>query len=74
MWSIGWTGFVIRRLRALRVRTVPEFLEGRFNTDVRSLAGLAAFVVGVLNMGMFLQAEGTFLGIIMGLPRSKLPV
>ena len=74
MWFTGRTGFVIKRLRALQVRTVPEFLEGRFNANIRSLAGLAAFAVGVLNMGIFLQVEGAFLAIIMGLPAPKLPL
>ena len=46
MWIVGRTGFVITRLRTLEVRTMPEFMEGRFNARVRSITGLAAFVVG----------------------------
>ena len=74
MWMVGWTGFVIRKLREQRVRTVPEYLETRFNINVRWIAGLAAFVVGILNLGIFLQVEGSFLTVIMGLPESHLPL
>ena len=74
MWTVGWTGFVIRKLRELRVRTVPEFLENRFNIKVRWIAGLASFVVGILNLGIFLQVEGAFLTVIMGLPPRSLPL
>ncbi len=74
MWTVGWTGLIIRKLREVRVRTVPEFLETRFNTKVRWIAGLASFVVGVLNLGIFLQVEGAFLTVIMGLRPSHLPL
>jgi SSS family solute:Na+ symporter len=71
MCFVGWKGFVVKRLRALELRTVPEFMEARFSPAVRSIAGLATFVVGVLNMGIFLQAESSFLAIVMGIAESK---
>ncbi len=74
MWIVGRTGFVIRSLRNLEVRTMPEFMEGRFNTRVRSITGLAAFAVGVLNMGIFLQVESWFMAILMGIPESRILV
>lgn len=74
MWMVGWTGLVIRKLREMRVRTVPEYLETRFNIRVRWIAGLASFVVGVLNLGIFLQVEGSFLTVIMGLKPRHLPL
>lgn len=74
MWTVGWTGLVIRKLRELRVRTVPEYLETRFNRRVRWIAGLASFIVGVLNLGIFLQVEGSFLTVIMGLRPTYLPL
>jgi solute:Na+ symporter, SSS family len=74
MWMVGWTGFVIRKLREQRVRTVPEYLETRFNVRVRWIAGLASFLVGVLNLGIFLQVEGSFLTVIMGLKPRHLPL
>ena len=74
MWLVGRTGLVIKRLRALEVRTVPEYLERRFSTNVRWIAGLATLLVGVLNMGIFLQTEGTFLAVVMGISPTKLPL
>ncbi len=72
MFAVGWSGLVIRRLRALELRTVPEFMEKRFNSNIRSIAGLATFMVGVLNMGIFLQAESAFMAAIMGMPESSI--
>lgn len=72
MFAVGWTGLVIKRLRALEIRTVPEFMEKRFDVNVRSLAGLAMFIVGVLNMGIFLQGESAFMAAIMGLPEGRI--
>jgi SSS family solute:Na+ symporter len=72
MFVVGWTGLVIKGLRALEVRTVPEFMERRYNAHVRSLAGLAMFVVGVLNLGIFLQAESAFMAAILGLPEARI--
>jgi len=72
MAFVGWKGFVVKRLRELAVHTVPEFMEARFDRNIRSIAGLATFVVGVLNMGIFLQAESSFLAIMMGIPESRI--
>ncbi len=71
MFFVGWNGFVVKKLRELEMRTVPEFLETHFSPGVRSIAGLATFVVGVLNMGIFLQVEATFLAIMMGIPERQ---
>ncbi len=74
MWFVGWRGFIVGRLRTLELRTVPEYMERRFNSTVRSVAGLATFTVGALNMGIFLQAESSFLAILMGIPESRILV
>jgi len=74
MWVIGQTGFVIKHLRSLRIRTVPEYFEIRFRPGVRWIAGVLIFLTGILNMGIFLQVEGKFLTIAMGLPPSSLPL
>jgi SSS family solute:Na+ symporter len=74
MWIIGQTGFVIKRLRSLGIRTVPEYFEMRFKPGVRWIAGLLIFITGILNMGIFLQVEGKFLSIAMGFPAHTLPV
>ncbi len=71
MFLVGWKGFVVKKLRELEARTVPEFLETHYSARVRSIAGFATFTVGVLNMGIFLQVESTFLAIVMGIPSSQ---
>jgi len=74
MWLVGRTGFVIRKLRSLEVRTVPEYFAGRFSPGVRWTAGVLTFLTGVLNVGIFLQVEGRFLAIVTGLPPETLPL
>ena len=74
MWLIGRTGFVIRKLRTLELRTVPEYFEKRFTPGVRWVAGVLTFLTGVLNLGIFLQVEGRFLVIVTGLPAETLPL
>ena len=74
MWIVGKTGFVIKRLRSMKVMTVPEYFEGRFNANIRWIGGVLTFFAGVLNMGIFLQVEGKFLTIIFGQPPSALPL
>jgi SSS family solute:Na+ symporter len=74
MWVIGKTGFVIKHLRSLGIKTVPEYFEIRFQRGVRWIAGLLIFLTGILNMGIFLQVEGKFLVIAMGFPAHTLPV
>ena len=74
MWIIGKTGFVIKHLRSLGIRTVPEYFEMRFKPGVRWIAGVLIFLTGILNMGIFLQVEGRFLSITMGFPAQTLPI
>lgn len=63
---VGQTGFIIEGLRKLRVMTVPEFYELRYNRPLRILGGLILFAGGVLNMGVFLKLDGVFLSHAMG--------
>lgn len=74
MWLIGRTGFVIKKLRALEIRTVPEYFSQRYSNNIRVIAGVLTFLTGILNMGIFLQVEGRFLCIILGLPADALPI
>lgn len=74
MWLVGKTGFIVRKLRAREVRTVPEYFEVRFSRGVRVLAGMLTFLTGVLNLGIFLQVEGRFLVIVTGLSIDYLPL
>ena len=64
---IGKTGFIVAGLRKLRVITIPEFYELRYNKSVRWLGGVLLFLGGVLNMGIFLRFDGIFLTETMGL-------
>ncbi|MGH9667697.1 MAG: sodium:solute symporter family transporter, partial [Bryobacteraceae bacterium] len=72
MIFIGRTGFIVRRLRALGLMTVPEYFELRYSRRLRVLTGVLVAIGGILNMGVFLKVEGTFLTLITGLPLSYL--
>ena len=50
---IGKTGFIVTRLRYLRVMTVPEFYEIKYSRGVRVLGGVFLALAGTLNMGLF---------------------
>ncbi len=64
---IGKSGFIVSGLRRLKVITIPEFYELRYNRSVRWLGGVLLFLGGVLNMGIFLRFDGIFLTESMGL-------
>ena len=72
MLFIGRTGFIIRKLRGLGLMTVPEFFEVKYSRNLRVLTGIMVAAGGILNMGVFLKVEGTFLAIIAGIPLSHL--
>jgi solute:Na+ symporter, SSS family len=72
MIFLGATGFMIFRLRDLGLTTVPEFFEVKYSRPLRIVAGVLVAVGGLLNMGVFLKVEGTFLTIISGLPVADL--
>jgi solute:Na+ symporter, SSS family len=72
MIFIGRTGFIVKKLRAARLMTIPEYFEARYSRRLRVLAGLLVATGGILNMGVFLKIEGTFLSIISGIPLSYL--
>lgn len=63
---VGKTGFIIEKLRAYGMMTIPQFYELRFNKKVRVLGGLILFIGGILNMGIFLKFDGIFLSEVMG--------
>src|SRR5713226_4217954 len=68
MIIVGRTGFVISRLRQLKLMTVPEFFEIRYSRGLRLVTGLLVALGGILNMGVFLKIEGEFLTIVSGIP------
>ncbi|MCA1842042.1 MAG: sodium:solute symporter family protein, partial [Actinobacteria bacterium] len=49
MIFVGRTGFVIRRLRDLKLMTVPEYFEVRYSRGLRILTGVLVAVGGILN-------------------------
>ncbi len=50
---IGKTGFIVSRLRHLKVMTVPEFYEIKYTRGVRLLGGCILALAGTLNMSLF---------------------
>jgi len=64
--AIGLTGFIVYKLRQLRVMTIPEFYEMRFGRNVRIVGGIILALGGILNMGLFLQAGARFMMGITG--------
>jgi solute:Na+ symporter, SSS family len=72
MIVVGRTGFVISRLRQMRLMTVPEFFEARYSRGLRLLTGVLVALGGILNMGVFLKIEGEFLTIVSGIDRRYL--
>ena len=64
---IGLTGFIVYRLRAMGLMTIPEFYGKRFDTRVRWLGGLVLAGAGILNMGLFLRAGADFITAVTGL-------
>src|SRR5947207_1703692 len=52
MIFVGRTGFVISRLRELRLMTVPEFFEVKYSRGLRLVTGVLVALGGILNMGV----------------------
>jgi len=59
--AIGLTGFIVYKLRQLRIMTIPEFYGMRFGRNVRIVGGIILALGGILNMGLFLQAGARFM-------------
>ena len=64
---VGLTGFLVVRLRATGVLTIPEYYEQRFGRRTRILGGLVLAFGGILNMGMFLKTESMFIVTVTGM-------
>lgn len=67
MIVVGRTGFVIGRLRELKLMTVPEYFEVKYSRGLRIVTGVLVAIGGILNMGVFLKIEGEFLTIVSGI-------
>jgi len=64
---IGVTGFIVVRLRAHEVLTIPEYYEKRFGRRTRILGGIMLAFGGLLNMGLFLKVGAMFIVGITGM-------
>lgn len=65
-YVIGKTGFIVAPLRRLKVLTIPEFYEQRFDKSTRVLGAIMLVLAGVLNMGLFLKVAALFIATISG--------
>ena len=68
---VGRTGFIISRLRHLRVMTVPEFYEIKYTRGVRLLGGCILALAGTINMGLFPILGSKFVVGFTGLPQES---
>ncbi len=66
-FMVGLTGFIVYRLREMKVLTIPEFYEKRFDRKTRVLGGIMMVLGGILNMGLFLKVGSIFIVGITGL-------
>ena len=66
-FMVGLTGFIVYRLREMKVLTIPEFYEMRFDRKTRILGGIMMVLGGILNMGLFLKVGSIFIVGITGL-------
>lgn len=69
--GLGSTGFVIRRLREMKLTTLPEYFQARYSRRVRVTAGTICAVAGILNMGLFPRMGATFITYATGLGETK---
>jgi len=66
---VGKTGFIIKKLHAMKIMTVPEFFSVTFSKGVRLYIGILMAVGGILNFGVFPGVEATFINNMTGIPR-----
>lgn len=64
---VGVTGFIVVKLREMKVMTIPEFYGRRFGRKTRILGAIMLVFGGVLNMGLFLKIGSMFIVGITGL-------
>lgn len=69
---VGITGFLVCRLRAMKILTIPEFYERRFDKKTRILGGIMLVFGGILNMGLFLKIGSMFIVGITGMSNTGL--
>jgi SSS family solute:Na+ symporter len=50
---LGRTGFIIKPLLEMKIKTIPEFFSIRYNQGVRLYIGIIMAAGGILNFGVF---------------------
>ena len=64
--TVGLSGFVVKKLRDMNIKSIPEFYANRFSTRTRVIGALLLVVGGMLNMGIFLNIGAKFIQAIFG--------
>jgi SSS family solute:Na+ symporter len=64
------SGFGVYRFRETRALTIAQFLETRYSKEVRVLAGILAWVAGLINFGLFPAVGARFFMAFCALPAS----
>ena len=62
------TGFGVYRFRETRALTIAQFLETRYSRTARVMAGVLAWVAGLVNFGLFPAVGARFFIAFAGLP------
>ncbi len=62
------TGFGVYRFRETRALTIAQFLETRYSRAARVMAGVLAWVAGLINFGLFPAVGARFFIAFAGLP------
>jgi solute:Na+ symporter, SSS family len=62
--TVGLSGFVVKKLRDMNIKSIPEFYANRFSTRTRVIGALLLVVGGMLNMGIFLNIGAKFIQAI----------
>ena len=65
---INISGWAVYRFRETRALTVAQFLEMRYNRSVRVMAGILAWVAGIVNFGLFPAVGARFFMAFCNLP------
>ena len=68
----GLMGLGIKRFRATKVQTLPQFYEMRFNRKVRIFAGITLALGGTLNLAIFPIVGSMFLMEFLGIANAVL--
>jgi SSS family solute:Na+ symporter len=71
MWLVlSLAGWIIYRFRETRALTMAQFLELRYGRGFRKLAGITAFVAGIVNYGIFPAVTARFFLYVFGWPQN----